>query len=746
MNLNQVSSNRELRHAAIQPESDWEEIHARTDGSHVAAVQTCRAILSVTVDPCRMSAHAEHYVRQKQDEAMAGQSHWVDECASLTAEAFEASLDAMAASAELPWDAGANTDDVVRFVLMQCAPRELLRGALLQNFCNASNSHEVIASLVHRLHAMQVGDGQIRENSANLYRLLLSQYGLDAPDVLSEKFFAHPDIVASSWDLPAYQLSLSLFPKRFDAELFGAALFDVSETIAKPLTRLAGVSNSPYIQHKRAVRDELNRVVRQVIAHALARQTGDGAPAAAVAYRRRILTGFRTSALCSTAWQHALRTLLDGEYLAPRSAMIRLIERKGIHAVGYHERLKVGEAAFDRLIIDDPSAFVRALERSRWIAPGHPEKSLLITKLIEFGGPMFRVFSDSEIETIRKWITAIPDDTATRTSTSLSIGRSVGGGARFPGRDAPRGVGMHPDATGEAAAARLCARAMYTKLLNNEQDPGTHRDARHFARCWLARSAAGMTRDDSAIPFETYSRDRLRSWFDEKTVAQLRSYAESDRTVQKTREEVVDEALQLCPMIFIDGAWLQKWGNVGLVETQIGSHLFKIYADEIGNGNVDWNHPNIYRNLIGQMGVDLPDFRTPEFAQWPGFRDSAFDVPVFWLSIALFPRTYLAETLGLNLAMELSGVGGSYKTAHDELRHYGFSTLFVDLHNTIDNVSTGHSALALEAIELHMDEAVRTGDARLVAERWRRVWTGYRALTPRARKWAEIFKPAVYAY
>jgi hypothetical protein len=96
--------------------------------------------------------------------------------------------------------------------------------------------------------------------------------------------------------------------------------------------------------------------------------------------------------------------------------------------------------------------------------------------------------------------------------------------------------------------------------------------------------------------------------------------------------------------------------------------------------------------------------------------------------------------------MELSGVGGAYRTARDELHQHGFSTMFVDLHNTIDNVSTGHSAMALHAIEMWMDQVLRNGDARQVRNDWLRVWTGFRALAAPPRSWREWLRPVRYAY
>jgi hypothetical protein len=89
----------------------------------------------------------------------------------------------------------------------------------------------------------------------------------------------------------------------------------------------------------------------------------------------------------------------------------------------------------------------------------------------------------------------------------------------------------------------------------------------------------------------------------------------------------------------------------------------------------------------------------------------------------------------MNLAMELSGVGGSYRTARRFLKHYGFPTIFVDLHNTIDNVAAGHSAWAAEAIDAHLEAASDYVD---IVEEWQRVRTGYESLAPIVSRDSEL--------
>jgi hypothetical protein len=130
------------------------------------------------------------------------------------------------------------------------------------------------------------------------------------------------------------------------------------------------------------------------------------------------------------------------------------------------------------------------------------------------------------------------------------------------------------------------------------------------------------------------------------------------------------------------------------------------------------------------MDVRVPPTSSREFAEWSGFRDESFELPVYWLSIGRLPRTFLPEILGLNLAMELSGVGGTYRRARLALKKYGYSTRFVDVHNTIDNVATGHSAWAADAIDCYLTSVLATRGDETLADAWHRVRIGYRSLNP----------------
>jgi hypothetical protein len=275
-------------------------------------------------------------------------------------------------------------------------------------------------------------------------------------------------------------------------------------------------------------------------------------------------------------------------------------------------------------------------------------------------------------------------------------------------------------------------------LLARADSPGLRGYARDYARRWLARSRYGLRRAPGMLPPRWDREQGLRRWLDEQHDRHDREFADREEHLP-SREALIDDTLQLAPLIMIDGGWLQGFTDYRHASSPSGQFLFRTYWDELGNGDRALNHPLIYRRLLHTMGIDLPPTDSPGFAHWPGFRDESFALPVYWLSVARFPRTYQPEILGLNLAMELSGVGGSYRSARLALKHYGYSTQFVDLHNTIDNAATGHSAWAVDAIDSYLADLPGILGHAPEAAVWDRIRTGYRSLSPPEGPMASLY-------
>ncbi|MGY4495407.1 iron-containing redox enzyme family protein [Pseudomonas sp. TE3610] len=592
------------------------------------------------------------------------------------------------------------------FIARQYAPQGLAHGSLLHSASSACRSHLPLSCLLHRMHSSQVGEARLDRNPNRVYRQFLEHQGIYLPAISSPRAARDPRLLPDAWTLTELRLSLASRPEKHMAKLLGAALF---ETVY-PLPHLVrALSCTAYLQQMQWLQAQrLDTVIADAIAHFL---SSPDAPL--IDACREIEAGFNLSLAIMQQWLEGLQHWVAQGRTGSRQQMIRLVRHKAKYAQGYHANMKIDGLAFDELMRSNPARFVDALGRSRWVVPGQPERSRLINELISFKGPMFRIFNDADLVVIRNWI----DDLAEHAPATVPVVEDV----------APASPGDPGQQISEPLRLprRIRARTLYHQLINIERFPDARLQARAFAVRWLAQTRANAMPEDATLPLPVYDVEQLRAWYDAKALGQVEAYTRQ-RDIEKSREQVIDEAVSLCPMIFVDGAWLQHWCAPGLLDSPTGSLLYQIYSDEIGNGDIRQNHANIYRQLMTAMGVELPDFEQQAFVDWEGFDDDDFDVPTFWLSLSLFPRHFLPETLGLNLAMEMSGVGGAYRQARDELRHYGFPTHFVDLHNTIDNVATGHSAMALQAIEGFMDECAHLPESAQAL--WQRIWIGYRAL------------------
>ncbi|MBA9948198.1 iron-containing redox enzyme family protein [Burkholderia cepacia] len=632
-----------------------------------------------------------------------------------------------------------------KLVLRQYAPIAMTEGSWIQYAFGPLRSHTASSAALLRAHSLYAGYGSATGNSGHRY--LESLHGLDiALPAVGTWAFANDDRIATAvWREPAVALALSEFSETFLPEILGYNLFRAMYGLcplvaaASAFVREQGAAIGYWEFHRSdAIRIQLVDGATAAIQAYLEADTGDsGLHETERSAIDRIGTGLALAEMLTGHWLAVAGGLVDRDGLSPRAQMLALVERKALHAFGYHRHPRLRGHPVDEYLDPaqtDAETLLGELARSPYVKPGESGRSPLLTKLVQFGGPMFRIFTPAELDTIAVWIDSLPKaDALTPEVRKDAAGDTPACVPEIGPVIAPVDIGQHDmtrPAVQRSAGRRYNVRELYHRLLNVEAYPDALEAGAQFASEWIIRSGLGTGSDDRGLPFESYSATMLKSWLDAKHREQVDSYDADSSAMMQSREAVIHQSVQLCPMVFIDGAWLQRFSSVVSCGTTIGSLLYHIYADELGNGSVRENHPNVYRELMLQMGVELPEFTTREFAFWSGFEDEAFDVPTFWLSVSRFPQRFFPEILGLNLAMELSGVGGSYRQGRDLLRKYGYSSAFVDLHNTIDNVSTGHTAMALQAITLHLDAVASHSAGRAVDREWHRVWTGYRALKP----------------
>jgi hypothetical protein len=634
------------------------------------------------------------------------------------------------------------TRDQCAYLLEQYAPTALVDGCWLQNFSAAATSHTNLAIGMLKLYAQEIGDGDPAQHHGNAFRDLKHGLGVYLPEVGSFAFTEQRNVTDAAFSHPVFLLSISQFTRSFTPEILGVNLFYYICGICPLYLALRDTIK----QHGATTRfldlHSLEKTIQgpaetavSLVRHYM-ETAPDGTQDAVEQHWQRIRRGFLAG--CAASLDELDRGLrfLRSPRQSPREMMIALIERKARHARGYHADVVLEGKSLDQWLDPnelDTAKFLEAFARSRFVSPGNASGSLLFRKVLAFRGPMFRMFSPDELQVIAEWIDSLPrapgenDPASPQTSTDDPKAIPTSSSAGLPRRDSA--ATEFERATHKRYSQKPLGE-LYYYIINIEYFPDVRPYARHFATRWLRLARRGLRRGRRPIPFEPYEHGALDSWLEGQHTRQVESYRRNKGEPAHSREELIDSTVQQAPMILIDGAWIQNSFKAGASHTLVGSKLFHIYYDEVGNGDAAQNHPNVFRELLAEMGVELPEFGTLEFGRWPGFRPEAFQVPLFWLCISQFPKRFLPETLGLNLAMELSGVGGAYRDAIDALRYYGYDPCFIELHNSIDNVSTGHTAWAIEAIKCHMDEMFDRGGSGLVEEHWQRVWTGYRSLVP----------------
>lgn len=86
-----------------------------------------------------------------------------------------------------------------------------------------------------------------------------------------------------------------------------------------------------------------------------------------------------------------------------RSRVIDMMNAKAQYGSQNHLDKRLGSSHINKLFAD-PAKFVDELASSAWVVPGNPDASPIMNYLTSFQGPMFKVFSEEDLEKWRNWI------------------------------------------------------------------------------------------------------------------------------------------------------------------------------------------------------------------------------------------------------------------------------------------------------------------------------------------------------
>lgn len=297
-----------------------------------------------------------------------------------------------------------NRDDVVTRII-QLAPFNLTDGAWLRNVGRTGPMDQARAML-YSIYMDELGDGDISKNHCNIYRDLCHDAGYYPPPIESREFAFDPRFLDSAFDVPAFELAISHFSDEYYPEIIGMTLQLEWEVVelkgTRDLLSYYGFDPHFYVMHIGIDNAENGHGRRAADAIRLYLENvyrAGGAPAVQRAWRR-IWNGFVAFGNVGN-WGADFKTLLT-EKPTLEAQMLAMIRRKAEFGSRNHQQHMVGKARIDEWFADPPG-FLRALEQAGWITPGDWDNSRM-KALTDFEtGPMFRVFTDDEIELWKRY-------------------------------------------------------------------------------------------------------------------------------------------------------------------------------------------------------------------------------------------------------------------------------------------------------------------------------------------------------
>jgi len=598
---------------------------------------------------------------------------------------------------------------------LEVAPFFIGSQYLIHSICGNWNNESRYAMATLRVHASDVSIGQPGASRISRYEELLRSYSL--ADTVTELLHSGTDqrISEGAFSFPASLVILGHFPESLAGEILGVNLFLRQCGVLPPLGFIANgkldlntfldFGNDPQGQP-----GELKELAAMAVSEFSAQSCDQG--------RASVLIGYHWAQTQLEEICINIAAVLE-QWLDPREAARQLITNRNVDACQYHEKTKLNKVSMQSLLQNDDSlAFLDQLAASGFVKEGKPELSPLLNKLISPKGKMFRIFSRDDVSVLNRWIKNQPYNTPPAQEAAYLMWKDTAQMVKAFIHD-QNATGIDPKTDS--------IRERYHRLLHMEISPADEEFSQRHVNNWLKMSARDVADKRCPLP-NRWQPGTLQPWLQSRHDASNKAL--DDDYDLPSKADVTADILSLAPLTMIDGAWLIGFIHPELASSSYGFRLCETFYDELGNGIEKQNHPVIYRELLKVVHGEMPATADPSFAMNSCFKDKDFELPSFWLSIGRYPQTYTPEILGLNLAMELSGVGGGYRRTHKALVAYRFPTMFVDLHNTIDNISTGHTAWAAASIDTFMSACPSSQHLEI----WRRICTGFVALNPSRKK------------
>ncbi len=605
-----------------------------------------------------------------------------------------------------------NLDDC-RTLILQFAPSALLGQCWLQRYAQAANCDTDLAAALFRVYRAGLTPNGSK-STVEAYTVLMRQAGVDVSPVNSHAFCAQDQLSGFAFRYALLRLCLARCATEFPGELIGftaAEVFGVSGIFHENLIRQFKDLGFSDVYQAARIRANTMAVTAVLDARSLFLQAGP----ATEKRKRRIENGF---ALYLAADRLFWSAILDGfrRKQSPNGRVLTLFRKKARVGLGFHRAITLGGVSLDDWLsagFADGPAFLEALAQSEWFDVLHPANSAFFTRVTAPDGPMHGVFTRDELNTVRDWL-----EFRTIAGREGSVPELSGPAPAQPLPSlvtAPTGVSPSPS-----------LREMFFRLVNVYEYPEVLPAARNYIeRCLRYTKFASFLSRNPELQWFRFSHAAFGSRIDSIYRRQVDGYEPLHREPRLNRHDWTGVIKQFAPTVLVDGCWLQNINDPGMENCPVSDQLWTIYADEIGNGQRSSNHPAIYRKLLESLGIDLPAIGDPGFANHNDFIPGAFDIPVYLLAVSRFPRSFLPELIGINLAIELSGLGGSYLKLAESLDYWGIDSTIVRVHQAADNMASGHSAIARSVVGRYLDDVLSTNGECAMQNHWRRIWLAF---------------------
>ena len=279
---------------------------------------------------------------------------------------------------------------------------------------------------------------------------------------------------------------------------------------------------------------------------------------------------------------------------------------------------------------------------------------------------------------------------------------------------------------------------LYYQLHNLEKFPEVLPKAKNVLHSLLKETSAAaqaLPEHENILSIQTFSRLDLEEFLRRrnnnigKKWEQYNSRRKKggSRELFEDREEAIWWLKQIAPVKYVDGAWL---GHIGKVTTPFELRktmkgAWQILSEELGDGDLEKNHVHVYHKLLETIAPGLPTAEMLDFGH-PRHRldeTSVWKAAIAQLIVSLFPTQFLPEILGFNLHFE--AISMETLKAGKELKEVGIDPYYFILHISIDNASSGHSAIAVEVVCEYMDYIFRVEGEKAAQKAWEKLQAGY---------------------